>query len=60
MSSEPEDTSPATIQVFCTRIVKAAAPTIARCTVPLFGLQSQQVILNGTGTLFSIGCAPLC
>jgi hypothetical protein len=50
-----EDTSPAAIQTFCERIVKAAAPDIALCTVPLFGLQKKQVILNGTGTLFAIG-----
>jgi hypothetical protein len=50
-----EDTSPAALQAFGVRIVKAAAPEIARCTVPLFGAQKQQLILNGTGTLFAIG-----
>jgi hypothetical protein len=55
MTLGPEDTSPAAVQVFCERIVRTAAPEIARCMVPLFGLQKQQLILNGTGTLFSIG-----
>jgi hypothetical protein len=42
-------------KAFCARIVKTAAPNIARCTVPLFGLQDERMIVNGTGTLFSIG-----
>ncbi len=55
MAANPEDISPSAIQAFCAQIVAAAAPAIARCTVPLFGLQKQQVILCGTGTFFSIG-----
>jgi hypothetical protein len=43
------------IHAFRRRVMEQCSLEIARCTIPLYGLQDARPVLNGSGVLLEIG-----